>query len=87
MIASFVSGIIAILIVFTDNFPLLLAKSAVEGIATSASDPGKGAITLGIVGPAQFEKYSAQNESANHSNLLMVAVLLEGITLSLMFRL
>jgi MFS family permease len=75
MIASFVSGIIAILIVFTDNFPLLLAKSAVEGIATSASDPGKGAITLGILGPTRFEKYYAQNEIAHHSGSLVAAAL------------
>lgn len=62
VVVSIVCTLLPLVIILTTTFWVLIVKLMVEGVFAAAIEPAKAAITLGVVGPAQFEKWSARNE-------------------------
>ena len=59
-------------IVFTQNIPLLIAKSVLEGIGATGLMVFKGPFTLGIAGHESFEHAAKYTEMSEHSGSLVV---------------
>ena len=76
---TLLSTLTPLIVIWTSNYQILIAKSIVEGIAASGIGIFKGPFTLGIAGHDLFEQASTKTEMADHSGSFSSAVLI-GIT-------
>jgi len=85
-LASFMTFMTAVnlVIMFTDELPILILRALAGGAAQSAIKCGFSSLTLGIVGPRRFDEWAAKGESANHLGCL-IALLIAGVVSYLYF--
>jgi len=74
VIFTLLSTLTPLIVIWTRNYPILIAKSIVEGIAASGICAFKGPFTLGIAGHDLFEKASTKTEMADHSGSFFAAL-------------
>mmetsp|Transcript_352 Transcript_352/g.323 ORF Transcript_352/g.323 Transcript_352/m.323 type:complete len:450 (+) Transcript_352:157-1506(+) len=75
IIFTLLSTLTPLIVIWTSNYQILIAKSIVEGIAASGIGIFKGPFTLGIAGHDLFEQASTKTEMADHSGSFSSAVL------------
>jgi len=76
VISSIMVTLLTMVIVFTQNIPILLAKSFLEGIAVMSVRAFKGPFALGIAGHENFEEIAKHVEISEHSGSLVASLVL-----------
>ena len=69
------STMLPIVIVFTQNIPILLVKSVFEGFAATSLKVFKGPFALGIAGHENFDDVSKHTENFEHAGSLVAGVI------------
>ncbi|MBS7541141.1 MFS transporter [Ancylobacter lacus] len=66
-------------ILLMPDFPVVAVAQAVNGIAAAVLLPAIAGLTLGLVGPAGFDRQLGVNEAFNHGGNILAAVLAGGL--------
>jgi hypothetical protein len=69
------STMLPIVIVFTQNIPILLVKSVFEGFAATSLKVFKGPFALGIAGHENFDDVSKHTENFEHAGSLVAGII------------
>ena len=72
---TLMSTLLPMVIVFTQNVPILVAKSVLEGISSTSLRVSKGPFALGIAGHENFEAIAKHTEIFEHSGSLVACAI------------
>ena len=75
VIGSIVVILASVAILLAPQFGVVAAAQALKSIAAAALGPAVAGLTLGLVGPAGFDRQLGRNEAFNHAGNIIAAVL------------